>query len=272
MRGRKAKTCGRMESTMNIRYGVCTGFENLGEVARAGYDYMEANLTQLAMMSSEEFSRIADLVDAEQIKVEAYNCFFPGDFALVGERFDLNRIKLYVEKALARAARLGGKICVLGSGGARNIPDGFDRTVAEEQFIEVLRACGDLAKYHRMTVVIEPLNAGETNLANTVSEGLKLAARAAHPNVACLADFFHVLKSGESLEAIESSGGALRHLHIADPERHFAELKCHPELLNAWADALRACSYSGRLSLEGHFEDFSTDIKSTIKLLKEYFN
>lgn len=255
-----------------MKFGVCTGFENLGEVARAGYDYIEANLTQLEGMSSEDFSRVADLVDASPIKVEAYNCFFPGDFALVGDRYDLDRIKLYVEKALARAARLGGKICVLGSGGARNIPDGFDRSLAEEQFIEVLRACGDLAKYHRMTIVIEPLNAGETNLINTVADGLDFAARAHHPNVACLADFFHVIKSGESLEAIESSGGALKHLHIAGPERHFAELKSHPELLNAWADALRACNYSGRLSLEGHFEDFSTDIKSTIKLLKEYFN
>ena len=164
-----------------MKFGVCTGFENLREVTRAGYDYIEANLTQLEGMSNEDFSRIADLIDASPLKAEAYNCFFPGGFSLVGENFDAERISAYVEKALARAARLGGKVAVLGSGGARNIPEGFDRKVAEEQFISVLRMCGDIAKYHGMIIVVEPLNSEETNLVNTVADGLDFAARAAHP-------------------------------------------------------------------------------------------
>ena len=256
---------------MKIRYGVCTGFENLGEISRAGYDYIEANLTALEGMSQEDFSKIADLVDRSEIKAEAFNCFFPGQFSLVGPSRDLSAISYYVEKALARAARIGGKIAVLGSGGARKIPDGFDRELAEEQFIEVLRLCGDLAKYHRIKIVIEPLNSGETNLVNTVSECLDLCRRVNHPNVACLADFFHVIKSGESLDAIKNSGGALAHIHVAGPERHFAELSEHPELVSAWVDALKCCNYSGRVSLEGHFEDFSADIKNTIVLLREKF-
>ena len=256
-----------------MKFGVCTGAENLHAVERAGYDYVELNLASLTALDADSFSRLADTFDASGIKAESYNCFFPGGFSLVGENFDADRINAYVEKALARAARLGGKVAVLGSGGARNIPEGFDRKVAEEQFISVLRICGDIAKYHGMIIVVEPLNAGETNLINTVADGLDFAARAAHPCVFCLADFFHVLKSGESLDAIKNSGGALRHIHIAGPNRTFyPELEENRALVKEWADALKSCGYCGRISLEGHFaEDFYNDVKNTKLLLDEIF-
>ena len=254
---------------MAIRYGVCAGEDVLQDVIDAGFDYIEMNLARLAGMSDGEFDTLAAAVDSSPIKAESFNCFFPGGIALVGESFDIEKVKNYVEKAICRAARLGGKVAVLGSGGARNIPEGFDRELAKEQFVSVLRLCGDIAKAHGMIIVIEPLNAGETNLINTVAEGLEMQNAAAHDSVFCLADFFHVLKSGESLDAIKGSSGVLRHIHIAGPARKYDELKDNRALVAEWTDSLKACNYDGRISLEGHFDNFSSDIRVALGVLKE---
>ena len=175
-----------------MRFGVCTGVENIGLVKSAGYDYIELNFTQITQMSDEEFEALKEMVLTSGILAETYNCFFPGDIKLCGDEADLDLIAKYAEKGFSRAAQLGGKIAVIGSGGSRRIPEGFDRRTAMVQLVAVLRVCGDAAEKHGMKVAVEPLRAKETNVINTVAEGLELCKKAAHPAVGCLADFFHV--------------------------------------------------------------------------------
>ena len=263
--------------------GICQSVRHDGEVllrdARARLDseffcpcQIELKLSKLASADEAVFRQMVARVDASPLKAETYNCFFPSSIALVGEAQDISVISDYTRRALERAARLGGKIAVIGSGKARNIPDTFSREAAEAQFVSVLRLCGDIAAGYGMTVAIEPLNARETNLVNTVAEGIALCRRVAHPHVACLADFFHVSKSGESLAAIEQSDGALVHVHIAGSGRTFAELPACRETVAAWVRALAACHYGGRVSLEGTYaEDFCGDIKRTRCFLGEMF-
>ena len=254
---------------MAIRYGVCAGEDALRDVTDAGFDYIEMNLARLAAMSDDEFDAVAAAIDASDVKAESFNCFFPGGFALVGDALDIDAVNAYVENALSRAARLGGKVAVLGSGGARNIPEGFDRKIAKEQFVSVLRLCGDIASSHGMIIVVEPLHSGETNLINTVDEGLEMQKAAGHDSVFSLADFYHVLMSGEGLDAIKGSGGVLRHVHIAGPNRKYDELKDNRALVSEWMSSLKACNYDGRISLEGHFDDFSHDVRVALGVLKE---
>ena len=80
------------------------------------------------------------------------------------------------------------KTIVLGSGGARKIEDGENAADCQKQLDEVFYAVGDIAKEYETTVVIEPLNKGETNVINTVTEGAAMARRVSHPNILLLAD------------------------------------------------------------------------------------
>lgn len=255
-----------------IRFGVCTGIENLGAVEEAGYDYIELNLYKLASLSEEEFAAWEAQIRASSLKAECFNCFCSSSLRLVGEDVDPEAIAAYAEKAFSRAARLGGKIAVLGAGKARNIPEGFPRDEGLRQLSAAFDLCAAVAGKYGMTLVLEPLNARETNLVNTVAEALSICQQVNNPHGKSLADFFHISQSGEPLDGIRNAGPWLAHVHLADPDRDMPEGAEDIALCHQWAQALKDGGYQGRLSLEGHYApDFSGDITRTRKIL-DIFN
>ncbi len=256
-----------------MKFGVCTKPENLQAVIDAGYDYIELALRNIAECTDEEFKELKARLDASPVKAESTNVFFSLDIPLVGPQVDLQQIREYLQRAFPRAAALGIKVCVMGNGGARNVPDGFDRATAEQQLAEILRLCGESAKQYGITVALEPLRVKETNLINTVAEGIALCRKVDHPNVKVQADFYHVLSSGETLEAIENAGAQLAHVHLAVTDRKMPVNEEGIALCQKWAAALRACNYDGRISLEGKFgDDFAETIRMALPNLKRVFN
>ena len=65
-----------------MKLGVCTSPDQMATVYACGYDYIEANFTWLNGLSDEDYRANTALVEASPIKVEAFNCFFPGGFSL----------------------------------------------------------------------------------------------------------------------------------------------------------------------------------------------
>ncbi len=253
-----------------MKFGVCNPYTNIELIKSEGFDYIELAFSVVNAMSDEEFKKAYGEVEKHSFPAEAFNGFFPGDVRLTGDGVDLRLIRDYAKRGFARASELGGKVAVLGSGTARKIPDGFDRKTAEAQFVDVLRVCGEEAGNVGMEIAIEPLQEKETNLINTVAEGLEYCARAGHEKVKCLVDFFHVFKSGETLDAVESSNGMLRHAHLAraNADRRIPTIEdidsCKP-----WAEALKKCGYDLRISLEGAFHpDVPTAIKNVKPILE----
>lgn len=258
---------------MKIKLGVAVGFDKLNEVVKAGYDYIEPALNSVANMSEGEFKEACKLIDASSIKAEVFNCFFPWNIKIVGEDFDLQAITKYVEVAIERAARLGAKICVVGSGSARRAPEGFSHDTAKEQLALVLKTCGEIAARYGITLVIEPLNPAETNIINTVSEAISLCEKINMPSVKCLVDFYHVAKANDTLSSVCTSKGYLKHVHIAGAvNRTMVEMGENIPLLIEWKNALEACDYNGRISIEGKFDsDFFSDISKARELLNNIF-
>ncbi len=257
---------------MSIRFGVCASFDNIPDLIEAGYDYLEFGFNVLVNMSEEDYKKALDTVKEHNFFAESFNGFFPGDMRLVGHEVDIDRIKAHCEKGLERAASLGGKVVVIGSGAARKVCACGNKEKAYEQFAEVLGLVGDLAKKYGITVVVEPLNTGETNLINTVAEGLELCKKVNRDNVKGLADFFHVYKSGESLDAIRNEGKNLGHLHLAraNDDRAMPYEEDIPTI-KEWAKAVKESGYEGRLSLEGGYKpEFKECIIRTRKIIKEF--
>jgi sugar phosphate isomerase/epimerase len=255
-----------------VRFGVCTGIERLDAVTKAGYDYIELNLSKLAALPEDEFSAWEAQIAASPLRAECFNGFCPGSLPIVGENANPGALAAYTEKALARASRLGGKIAVLGAGRSRNIPEGFSRETALSQLSTAFDLCATIAGKYGMTVALEPLNAKETNLVNTVAEALPICKQVNNPHGKCLADFFHISESGEPLDNIRNAGEWLFHTHLANPSRVMPESEEDITLCRLWAQALKDSGYQGRLSLEGHYApDFLGDITRTRKIL-EVFN
>ena len=258
-----------------MRFGVCLGArgkEYVSVVKNAGYDYLEATFNVINGMDDATFKEFEETLKEYDIKAETYNGYFHKsmDIHVVGENVNFSQLKDYTEVGMERAAALGGEIVVVGSGKSRMIPEGFSREKAMEQNAEFLRFCGDTAAKYGIKIVIEPLNRDETNFINTVQEGLDVCKYVGHGNVFCLADFFHMFKNGETLEAVENSNGLLKHVHIA---RNNAD-RAQPTLADKavcieWSNALKKCGYNDRLTLESRFvPDFENAIVEAMPALK----
>lgn len=244
-----------------MRFGVCCSPEQAALVASEGYDYAELWLTSLAQMSEETFVSVQKTMAQSGIKAETFNGFFPGDMPLLGEKADRNAIEVYAETALRRASQLGGRVAVMGSGGARRVPEGMSPEEGWIQLREVLSLLGDVAQRYDMEIAIEPLNAAETNQVTTVAEGLRLCREVNHTAVGVLADYFHIYKSGETLDALREAGPLLKHVHFVRPAEDRGcpatgdEALCRPLI-----DTLNDIGYEGRVSLECIFKDFAHEI------------
>ena len=252
-----------------MKFGACCDIDKLPLLQKHGYDYIELNFSNVALADERQFEKTYEQIRYYGISAESFNCFFPGSVSL-NAGVDYKAIEEYAEKGLARAERLGGKIAVLGSGGSRRIPDGYDRELAAEQFLKVLYICGDIAGKHGMQIAIEPLRTAETNFINTVAEGVEMCRRADHPSVKCLVDFFHLFMNGETLDAVMNSGGLIVHTHIARPngDRRIPTAQ-DAETCAEWANALKSIGYNGRMSLEGDFyPDFETAIREVRPVLE----
>ncbi len=254
-----------------MRFGVCiaTNVSKIPVVKAAGYDYVEMSLASIAGWSDEKVEEVRAILDKEGIEMEATNGFFGfAEGYLMDDRMDLTVVEEYTRRAMKNASRLGLKVAVLGSGTARQILDESKRDQAEEQFVQVLRLCGDICAEYGVKIAIEPLRAEETNFINTVQDGLDICRKANHPNVFVLADFYHVFMNGESLDAVRNCGAMLQHTHIArsDPDR---KMPINPEDMPAcleWAAALKENGYQLRMSLEGVIGD---DWDNTVIKMRE---
>lgn len=253
-----------------MKLGVCCKPELIEAVKEAGYDYWEVHLANLASMDEETFEALRKKVEELQFPAETSNCFFSGDLNLYGD--DLSPVAAYTDKALKRLAALGGQVAVVGSGGLRKIPEGASREVYEEKFAGVMRLCGEIARKYGITLALEPLNFTETNLINTVEEALMLLRKIDHPNVKCLADFYHVSRVNEPVKNIASAGEALAHVHIAvGDDRHLPTVD-DEEICHQWKKALDDNGYDARISLEGNTKpDFEEVINATYPIMKEIF-
>jgi len=248
-----------------MKIGVCADKPRWKAIADAGFDYLEANFSKIASLSDEDFDEYLRAKEESGICVEAYNGFFSSKLCIYGNVLEdgsvvpsfasrLEEIKEYAEKAFSRASRLGGRIAVLGSSGARNIREGVTREMAEEQFVNVLRTCGDVAQKYGMKIAIEPLRYAETNFIHTVREGLEMCKRANHPAVGLLVDFFHFYMNGEPIESVAEAKDYIIHAHMArpDPDRKYPT-ETDIESCKVWADTLKSIGYAGRISLECSF-------------------
>lgn len=234
-----------------------------------GYDYAEASVGTLMKLTDEEMEYLADRRDAGEFLIQSCNCFLTGNFR-AADAACLPELTRYVEEAMKRMRRLGAEVAVFGSGKVRMLP-GQD-TAAEIRAIEsFLKMCGELGTKYDITVVIEPLNKGETNVFNSVSEGASMVRKLNLERIKLLADAFHMYCENESLSALEENGDILHHIHVAEPPDRAWPGKNGGEYLKEFACHLHGAGYEGRVSIECRFNDFVKEIKSAYPLMRELF-
>jgi sugar phosphate isomerase/epimerase len=253
---------------MNAASEPKTGQEASPLFAELGFDYIELPLAQVMEHSDEAFRNLCNTIKAEGIPLEACNNFFPASIRLTGENAVLANALEYAKSAAERAAKMGAKIIVLGSAGAKNIPTGFPYEKACDQFKELLIKLQDIVQRYDITIVLENLNKTESNFVNTVGEGLNFVNEVSLPNIKVLADYYHMRMENENFEVIKKAGNDLRHLHIASKEGRLFPKETDGEDYKHFFALLKSINYNGRISAEAYSKNLAIDGAASLKLLR----
>jgi len=252
-----------------MKLGVCTSIELHDAAHAAGFEYIEPTVGSLVPDRPDDaFAPVMQQVAGAPLSPEAFNCFLPASLKVTGADADLDALMRYVTVACKRAAQIGGKVIVFGSGGARTVPDGFPIDEAMSQVTTFLAATGVIAGQSGITIAIEPLRKAESNIINLVSEAYQLARRVAHPAVRALADIFHMAHEGEPYSSVIPGGDLLAHVHISHPITRKAPQPGDGCDYTEFFRALKQAGYDGRISVECAWDDFAAQAPAAVDLLK----
>ena len=149
---------------------------------------------------------------------------------------------------LPLAARLGASV-IVGLIRGRSTP-GVSRAQALTWLAEALAETAAAGQPLGVTLLLEPINRYETDLVNTVAEGLDLIDRIGAGNVRLQPDTFHMNIEEPSLESSLCQAGArIGHFHVADSNRRYPGAG-HLDFAKILGLLRAKAAYSGWVSLE----------------------
>ena len=202
-----------------------------------GFDYFEPPVYE--EIDDQKFSILTKNIEQFNLKPEVFNCFLPASLPIVGPNVEQANIYKYLNKVLPRIKSLGGKIVVLGSGKARNIPHDYLLKTAKRQFLNFLDMATEVAG-DKVKIVIEPLCKKQTNLLNYVTETREVCQNVDWI-VGLLADLYHMTEGNEPIANLEPVF-QLAHIHIPFPEDTYP--------IDEFIHILKAGGYKMRVTLE----------------------
>ena len=254
-----------------MQFGCCASIDNAAEVNAAGFDYIEAAVTSLIPDEDDAaFAPVLAKYEASPIRSTALNLFLPRDLKIVGPEVDEFRMKQYVQRAVARIRKVGATRAVVGSGGARNIPEDFPREKAVDQILYFFNVLADETDGTEVVIAIEPLNTEESNVINSVTEGAEIVQRVNRPSIRVLADFYHMDEENEPLHNIVTCRDWLEHVHVADTGRGPPGTGQYP--YPQFVDLLRQADYDGMVSIECRWQDFESQAPPAVDFLRKVFS
>lgn len=142
---------------------------------------------------------------------------------------------------------------------------------ALDYLAESLESLATHAASRSVPLIYEPLNRYETNLVNTIRDGVALLDRLSTDNVKLLADLFHMnIEEANVAEAMVAGAQHIGHVHLVDSNRRAAGLG-HMDYAPI-ASALRAIDYDGYLCAEAlPLPDSQTAAEKTLEAIKQFF-
>ena len=110
-------------------------------------------------------------------------------------------------------------------------------------------------------IALEAISRPEANFFRLSAEGLALAKELNRPNIRLLVDFYH-------LSIVGAAADYLQHTHLANPiGRAYPKARDQADY-RSFIRALQNVGYRGGLSVEGFSEDFETDAREALQLLR----
>ncbi len=213
-----------------MRYGASTfiwvspfsseTLDLIGKVADFGFDLIEICVEEPAAIDTD---RIRRRLDDAGIGVTVCGAFGPDRDMSAADEAVRDNAGRYLASCIDIAARLGSEV-VLGpmyaGVGNTQMLDPAARRAQWDRAVAGLGRAADQAAACGVTLGFEPLNRFETDLVNTVDQGLKLIDDIGRPNVGFLLDTFHMnIEEKDIPDAIRRAGRHIVAFHACSSDR-----------------------------------------------------
>lgn len=250
------------------RLGIVAPIEQDSLVYASGFRMLGESVgrTLSPSLTEEQFQQNLVRIKKIKCKVLLCNIFFPGSIKIAGPAVDENRVLGYADTVLSRAKKAGIRFIILGSGGARRIPDGYDAAKAQADFVLLCRKLAMVAGKYGIMIALESLQAAETNFLITLKSAAEVVRAVDHPNFKLNADFFHMMRQGESPQSIVDAADILVYCEIAEKEKRSLP-GVQGDDFKPWLRALRKAKYKGYIFIEGYTSNPGNDIPLSFRYL-----
>ncbi|NHW47869.1 sugar phosphate isomerase/epimerase [Paenarthrobacter sp. MSM-2-10-13] len=214
-----------------------------------GYDLIEVCIEDPAVVSAEVLKKASERTG---LPVSICGAFGP-DRDVSHEdpqkrRQGIDYLKLCVDIAQAVGSPHVAGPMYSATGKARLLPP-EERRQQRQWAADSLREVADYASERGVTLAIEPLNRFETDLVNTVEQGLELCELIGRDNVGLMLDTFHMNIEEKNIgAAITSAGDKVFHFQVSENDRGTPGSGHVP-----WSetfDALKTIDYQGSIVVE----------------------
>lgn len=210
-------------------------------------------------LTKEQFQSNLKRIKAAKCEVHICNIFIGGRLKIAGPNVDETGVLGYADTVFARAKAAGVSKIILGSGGARRIPDGYDPQKAQADFAVLCRKLAEVAKKHHIMIVLESLEATETNFLITLKSAAEVVRAVNHPAFKLNADIFHMMREGESPQSIVDAGNLLAYCEIAEKQKRLLP-GVMGDNFKPYLRALKKVKYKGYIFIEGNTTNPANDI------------
>jgi D-psicose/D-tagatose/L-ribulose 3-epimerase len=249
-----------------MKFGICTAITQAAAVAAAGWDYVEESVQGLLRGTDAEWPP----PPKPAVPILAANMLVPAALKITGPSVDTDALQRYIARVADRAAVVGTNTLVFGSGGARQVPDGFDRGTAARQITEFAAVAAAETARHGIDLVLEPLNRGECNIVNSIAEAMDYVRAVDRPNFWCLLDTYHFWLENEPLESLREAMPKIRHVHLADPQGRVAPGLSGLADYRPVFEVLKSAGYDRTMSFEGTaMNEFAVTAPRVLAFVKE---
>ena len=236
--------------------GIAAPLNKAAELKAAGADFLTLGVGDFLVPDKQDdvFEKNLEKLKTSPLPVLACNGFIrPANLHCVGPEANHNLIVKWADITFRRMKKANGKFIVFGSGGSRQVPDGWPKEKANEQFVALLKLLGPLAEAQGITVTVEQLRAQECNFINHIGEGAALIRAAGHPNVRMLADLYHMACGGDTPADLKAAMDVVVHVEIAEKQGRTVPGVSGDDF-RPYFQVLRETGYQGALNIEAKWE------------------
>lgn len=156
----------------------------------------------------------------------------------------------YLNELIDFCGDLGGSVMVFGSPKQRNTV-GCTIGQAKEYFAEGLISVADHAQKRSVRILVEPLDKSQTDVVNTMDEGMEILKRINHPAIELMFDFHNTPDETEAFDVlVKKFYEHIFHVHVQEMDGKYLGAGTAAEDYVKTFQVLKDMGYSRWVSLE----------------------